>query len=1018
MASRAPDTPVPATAPTADARQPAAVQRAVRSGRVRLQFGIALVFSVLVAALGVALTWYHYKESREAALIAADDLFARITRQTATNIQKLYAPAEALVDLTVTLADVRSETHAERMRLLPYFAESLRTAPTLYSLYVGYPSGEFFQLRRVRDDTQLRRRFKAPAETAFALSTIHAGADGLRWAWAFYDEDLALLATRDAAPTDYDPRRRRWYRMAIDATGQVGTGFYRFEASGEWGATLARRAPHGQAVVGADITLNTLCAGIARERVTPSTAVLVLTASGSMIGASGSGGGACVELDDPVANRVRHSFNAGNREGRIDLVVEGRNWLGSVAALPLRSGNQAHLAVLVPRDELLSRTIELRNTSLLLSLGLLLVAVIVVWLLARRIAKPLHVLAGAAQRIRDFKLDTPVSVRSRFLEVDELSHSMAVMKSAIERFVAISKALSAEKDFDRLLERLLGEARAVCRADGGSIFLYDQDKATIELAVVQNERSGIHYGGTSGKAVPAALRSRPVGDRASAGDLPEVASIRRGTTRVIDDIAADRHCDCSWVRERYARNGYQCQSLLHLPLRNRTGELIGLLELLNTRAPDSDALTGFSPEMVSYVSAISSQAAITLDNQRLLKAQKDLLDAFIRLIAGAIDAKSPYTGGHCQRVPELARLLAHAAQESNEGPFKQFALSEDEWYELHLASWLHDCGKVTTPESVVDKATKLECIYNRIHEIRMRFEVLWRDAQIDHYRSLAAQVSDGEASRQQLDARLRELQDEYAFVAECNQGGEFMAPERIERLRRIASRGWLRYFDDRIGLSQDELERKARKHAAALPVEELLLADKEEHLVARDDDGKPFGDNPYGFRIEVPEHAFNYGELYNLSVARGTLSEEERFKINEHIIQTIVLLNQLPFPRELRRVPTWAGNHHEKLDGTGYPRRLTAEDLSLPERIMAIADIFEALTASDRPYKKAKTLSESIRIMSFMCKDGHICPDLFALFLRSGVYLDYAQAHMAPEQIDAVDVTQYLESAAQVQAAG
>ncbi len=205
-------------------------------------------------------------------------------------------------------------------------------------------------------------------------------------------------------------------------------------------------------------------------------------------------------------------------------------------------------------------------------------------------------------------------------------------------------------------------------------------------------------------------------------------------------------------------------------------------------------------------------------------------------------------------------------------------------------------------------------------------------------------------------------------------------------------RAWLRHFDDRIGLSHDESERKARTPAAPLPAEERLLADKPEHLVARDDGGKPFGDNPYGFRIEVPEYAFNYGELYNLSVARGTLTEEERFKINEHIIQTIMLLNQLPFPRELRRVPTWAGNHHEKLDGTGYPRRLTGADLSMPERIMAIADIFEALTASDRPYKKAKTLSESIRIMSFMCKDGHICPDLFALFLRSGVYLDYARA--------------------------
>jgi HD-GYP domain-containing protein (c-di-GMP phosphodiesterase class II)/HAMP domain-containing protein len=998
------------------APQSTAPESAEPASRVRIQIGIGIVFTVLIAALGVALVGYNYKESREAALIAADDLFARITRQTATNIQKLYAPAEALVDLTVTLGDVASPTHGERMRLLPYFAESLRTAPTLSSLYVGYPNGEFFQLRAVGDDASLRRRIKAPRGTAFALSTVEPSLEGLQWSWIFYDENLAPLATRDAVPTEYDPRARGWYKMAIASPRQVSTDFYLFQASGVWGATLARRTPDRTAVVGADLTLDTLCAAIARERVTPSTAVLVILGSGTMIGHSGTGKGKCAELDDPVSASVYREVSAGAKPGRLDLSVDGRDWLGSLAVLPLRSGGKARLAVVVPRDELLSGINELRNTSVLLSLGLLAVSFVVVWWIARRIARPLRMLAGAAQRIRNFKLDTEVSVRSRFIEVNELSHSMAVMKSAIERFVAISKALSAEKDFDRLLERLLDEARAVCRADGGSIFLYEPDKANIELAVVQNVRSDVHYGGTSASSVPDALRSRPVGDRTGLTDQPEAASVRRGTTLAMDDIAADKRCDFSWLRERYERDDYRCRSLLHLPLRNRKGELIGLLELVNTRDPRTDTVTGFSPDMVSYVSAISSQAAITLDNQRLLKAQKDLLDAFIQLIAGAIDAKSAYTGGHCQRVPELARMLAQAAQESQESPFQAFALSDEEWYELHLASWLHDCGKVTTPENVVDKATKLECIYNRIHEIRMRFEVLWRDAQIEHYRELAAGAGDSEASRQALDARLRELQEGYAFVAECNQGGEFMAPERIERLQRIAARVWLRHFDDRIGLSHEELQRKARTPAASLPAEERLLADKDEHRVPRDDGGNPFGDNPYGFRVEVPKYAFNYGELYNLSVARGTLTEEERFKINEHIIQTIVLLNQLPFPRELRRVPTWAGNHHEKLDGTGYPRGLTAEDLSRPERIMAIADIFEALTASDRPYKKAKTLSESIRIMSFMCRDGHICPDLFALFLRSGVYLEYARAFLAPEQIDDVDVAQYLAAAGQMQA--
>jgi len=321
---------------------------------------------------------------------------------------------------------------------------------------------------------------------------------------------------------------------------------------------------------------------------------------------------------------------------------------------------------------------------------------------------------------------------------------------------------------------------------------------------------------------------------------------------------------------------------------------------------------------------------------------------------------------------------------------------------------LHDCGKVTTPEYVVDKATKLECLYDRINEVRMRFEVLWRDAQIVQYQALAAGEIDGATLQRNLDARLAQLRADFAFVAECNVGGEFMADERVARLKEIAGQSWQRYFDDRLGLSHEALTRKAKAPASTLPAPETLLADKAEHIIEREPGRHPFGDNEHGFDMDVPAHAFNLGELHNLSVRRGTLTDEERFKINEHITQTIMLLGRLPFPRELRQVPRWAGNHHEKLDGTGYPRRLSADQLSIPERIMAIADIFEALTAADRPYKKAKTLSESIRIMSFMRNDGHICPELFSLFLTTGVFREYAKAHLAPEQIDDVDITRYL----------
>jgi len=409
--------------------------------------------------------------------------------------------------------------------------------------------------------------------------------------------------------------------------------------------------------------------------------------------------------------------------------------------------------------------------------------------------------------------------------------------------------------------------------------------------------------------------------------------------------------------------------------------------------------------MIGFVEALAAQAAVAIENQNLIEAQKQLMDALIKLIAGAIDAKSPYTGGHCERVPELGIMLAEAATAQTEGPLASFKFeTEDEWREFRVGAWLHDCGKVTTPEYVVDKAVKLETIYNRIHEVRMRFEVLLRDAQIKALEEVAG-GADPVTAQSAFEARKVQLSDDFAFVAECNVGGEFMAPDKIERLKKIAEETWMRHYDDRLGLAYEEIKRYVGD-PEPLPAQEKLLADKAHHIIPRVKSGVV--DPKWEFKVTVPKDLYNYGEVYNLSVARGTLTEEERFKINEHVMQSLMMLEQLPLPKNLRRVPEYAGTHHETLVGTGYPRKLTEGDLSVPMRIMAIADIFEALTASDRPYKKAKTLSESIKILSFFKKDKHIDPALFDLFLTSGVYKRYAEKFLLPEQIDEVDIAKFV----------
>lgn len=386
--------------------------------------------------------------------------------------------------------------------------------------------------------------------------------------------------------------------------------------------------------------------------------------------------------------------------------------------------------------------------------------------------------------------------------------------------------------------------------------------------------------------------------------------------------------------------------------------------------------------------------------------QRTLMDAFIQLIAQAIDDKSAYTGAHCARVPELAFMLAENASASNDGPFETFSLNtQDQWREYRIAAWLHDCGKITTPEHIVDKGSKLETIYNRIHEVRMRFEVLWRDAEIAYLEQVQGQPEGEVEQRKILDERRFKLREDFDFIAQCNVGGEYFGEEKVSRLLAISEQTWQRHFDDRLGLSPVEELRQATR-SAVLPVTEQLLSDKSEHVIKRERSTQY--DPALGIKMDVPEHLYNLGEIYNLCVGRGNLTTEDRFKINEHMISTIKMLEGLPFPPELKNVPRYASTHHETMKGSGYPRKLSGHLLSIPEKILAIADVFEALTASDRPYKKAKSVSAAMDILHKMVVDNHLDKDCFELFVRSKVYLRYAKRFLDPQQIDTVDEAKYI----------
>ena len=529
------------------------------------------------------------------------------------------------------------------------------------------------------------------------------------------------------------------------------------------------------------------------------------------------------------------------------------------------------------------------------------------------------------------------------------------LQSQISNMSDIGLALSKERDMEKLLEMILLEAKRISNADGGTLYMMTDDQR-LRFSIMITDSLDVHMGGTSGKDIPFYPVKLYDNGKPNENMIAANAAIN-GKTINIPDAYKAKGFDFSGTKAFDEKTGYRSKSFLTVPLKNHENEIIGVLQLLNAQDIKSNKVITFSERIQKNVEALSSQAAVAITNQNLIKDLEILFESFIKLIASAIDAKSPYTGGHCSRVPEITMMLAESVNGMDHGPFSNINFSDKEMYELKIAAWLHDCGKVATPEYVVDKSTKLETIYDRIHMVATRFEVLKRDEEIKflkkqlsiHKKDTLSEIDKKEAVKKARIIYLKKIKqfdEDKTFIEESNFGGEFMSQDRKDRVKKISS---YRY-----------------KNNGSI---KSFLSDN---------------------------------EVYNLCISRGTLTPEERKVINDHIVVTIEMLEQLPYPKHLRNVPEFAGGHHEKLDGTGYPKGLNHGEMSVQAKIMAIADIFEALTARDRPYKKGKTLSQAMRILGFMKNDAHIDAELFDVFVKEKIYLKYAEGFLDPEQIDEV----------------
>ncbi len=1027
-----------------------------------------ILVTLFTSTLAVSLQYYF---GQRMARTVAQDAYVQVSDTLVSEISSVEKQSTNALEL---LAGHPVLTHTDNpVATRDLFALVLRQNPLFYGLYIGRSSGDFYELINLETSSEARSALQASVTDRWVEMVITGEAPARKRTFRYYDDQFQLRFERDES-TDYDPRSRSWYQQATASQQVTQTAPYLFAQLQQPGQTLAKSLTDQQSVLGMDLLLTSLSAflrerGFGQDKGD----AFVFQANGELIASSamytqrlpltvpdfslteaeqqlvaslpqlqvsnemnwppldysvaGEPRGYSIDLLNLLADMTGLTLNYVNglswtqlvdafQRGHIDvlqsliLTDSNRDWglpTDAYVTLPFA------LASLTPNSTLAS----LAGKKLAIPSGWSIIPIIqqrfptINVVETRDTLEALQwVLAGTADAALDNEVILQNLIKVHFLDGLFLNRELGL--SDTEQPNQLHLMLQPDQ---APLQALLNRAIAVAVRERGQILAQrwleqknDQPvnaqksvPATIllELASSGDQHGTLQSVTYQGDEYYAYVR--PLGDGAQQkyfGVLVSHASVvgpfvnQVSISIVFSAILLALMLPLSWwfanpivkpVRQLADEN----DKIRH----HREAKV----KRVRSHIVEIDEL---SESIVQMVQTIKQQE----------QNQRDILDSFIQLIAEAIDQKSPYTGGHCARVPDLALMLVDAAHRSDDPAFRDFKVhNDDAWREIRIAAWLHDCGKVTTPEFIVDKGTKLETIHNRIHEIRMRFEVLWRDADIRYLQQCAEQPDLENRWSEQRENTRTQLQEDYAFIAQCNIGGEYLDDGKQNRLKQLATIEWQRNFNDRLGLSPPE-EKRYQSPPQPLPVMEPLLRDGPEHLIQRPqstDYPKEFGIN-----MEIPEYLYNRGELYNLLISRGTLTPEDRFKINEHMISTIRMLEALPFPEELKRVPKFASTHHETLDGRGYPRKLSANDLSIPERMLAVADIFEALTAADRPYKKGKTLKQTLDILSKMADDKHVDRDAFELLLTSGIYQQYAEKYLAENQKSDVDIREYVRA--------
>jgi HD-GYP domain-containing protein (c-di-GMP phosphodiesterase class II) len=526
--------------------------------------------------------------------------------------------------------------------------------------------------------------------------------------------------------------------------------------------------------------------------------------------------------------------------------------------------------------------------------------------------------------------------------IDEVSNYAERLGGQIKKMSDIGRALSGVHDLNTLLEMIVDQARNFTNADAGTLYIVEDN--TLRFQIVQNDSLKIRMGGKSGESIP----FPPVELKES--NVSAFVALK-GVSVNIPDVYDTDLFDFTGPKKFDDSTGYRSKSMLVVPMRNHENDVIGVLQLLNATNPITNEVIAFSQDYENLSESLASQAAVSITNAKLIANMTELFEAFVKVMATAIDEKSPVTGGHIRRVADLTLTMAEVIHDIDEGHFKDKTFSPDQMYELRIAAYMHDIGKVTSPVEIVEKAKKLQTIFDRIQYVRLRMAYISQKIELEGQEAKIKILQNG-SSPEKLNSieketleKLIEIEEILKFINKCNEPGEFLDDEILVRLKEVSEKT---YIDD---------------------------AGEQQPFITED-------------------------ELVNLSIRRGSITEKERRKMQDHAAVTLKMLKQIPFTKKLKNIPDFAGAHHEFLNGKGYPLGLKGDEISFEGRLMAVTDIAEALTASDRPYKKAMPLETVYRILRSMVEGEELDPNLVELFIEKEVYKIYQKKHeKAPAEV-------------------